>query len=300
MGKVEENENGTQERQMARPPAVAGQFYEDSRTGLIREIEQCFLGRLGPGKVSPRSEDGAGNLLGLVCPHAGYYYSGSAAAFSYNILASEGIPGSIVLLGPNHYGLGSPVAISPDDVWATPLGEMQVDVETAEAILRSCKFTEVDDLPHAREHSIEVQLPFIQYVGCGSARIVPISIAHLGKADSLSLVEDLGKAIADAVSGNPAVIIASTDFTHYEPKSVAEARDAVAIERILAMDPEGLVEVVSDKDITMCGVVGVAVMMQACKNLGASRAEKLTYYTSGDVSGDTAQVVGYGAIAIRK
>lgn len=283
---------------MARPPAVAGQFYEGTRSGLVQEIERCFLGELGPGKLPEVRPQRVGRVLGLVCPHAGYYYSGSAAAHAYEALAADGVPDVAVLLGPNHYGRGSAVAVSPDDAWATPLGSLHADADAAATILKLSKFAEVDELPHAKEHSIEVQLPFLQYIGGGSIRIVPISIAHLDRDDALALVEDLGHAIAEAISGRSAVVIASTDFTHYESKSVAEARDALAMEQILAMDAQGLIEVVYAKDITMCGVIGVAVMLEACKRLGATEARKLTYYTSGDVSGDRSQVVGYGSLSI--
>lgn len=285
---------------MARPPAVAGQFYEGSKAGLTHEIEQCFLSELGPGKLPEIASERVGSILGLVCPHAGYYYSGSAAAHSYAALAADGIPDIAVLLGPNHYGRGSAVALSPDDEWATPLGTLRADPEVAEVILGSSKYAEADELPHAKEHSIEVQLPFLQCVGGNSTRIVPISIAHLREPDALGLIEDLGSAIAEAVSGKSAVVIASTDFTHYETRAVAQARDALAMERILALDPKGLIEVVYSEDITMCGVIGVAVMLEACKRLGAVSARKLAYYTSGDVSGDTSQVVGYGSVSVEK
>jgi len=292
---------------MARPPAVAGQFYESTKSGLVQEIERCFLGELGPGKLPGRAlrqaQDASGrvgHVLGLVCPHAGYYYSGSAAAHAYKALAADGIPDIAVLLGPNHYGLGSAVAVSPDDAWATPLGSLGADAEVAETILKLSKFAEADELPHTKEHSIEVQLPFLQYIGGDSIRIVPISIAHLDRDDALALVEDLGHAIAEAISGKSAVVIASTDFTHYESQSVAQARDALAIGQILAMDPQGLIEVVYSKDITMCGAIGAAVMLEACKKLAAITARKLTYYTSGDVSGDTSQVVGYGSLSIER
>jgi MEMO1 family protein len=283
---------------MARPPAVAGQFYEGTKSGLVQEIEQCFLGELGPGKLPEVRPQRVGSVLGLVCPHAGYHYSGSAAAHAYAALAADGIPDVAVLLGPNHYGLGPAVAVSPEDAWATPLGSLRADAETAETILKLSRYAEADELPHMKEHSIEVQLPFLQYIGRDSTRIVPISIAHLDRSDALALVEDLGHAIAEAVSGRSAVVIASTDFTHYESHSVAQTRDALAMEPIVAMDPQGLIEVVYSKDITMCGVIGVAVMLEACKRLGAVNARKLTYYTSGDVSGDRSQVVGYGSLSI--
>lgn len=287
---------------MSRQPAVAGQFYDGTREGLKKEIERCFLGRLGPGKlpVHPKPVEGSGRILGLVCPHAGYYYSGSAAAHSYAALAADGVPEIAVYLGPNHYGLGPVVSVSSDDSWETPLGTLHVDADTTRTIVCASEYAESDRQAHAREHSIEVQLPFLQYIGGAGARIAAISIAHLSRADALALAPDLGSAIASAVKGMKAVVIASTDFSHYEPQAAARARDALAIEQIVKLDSAGLIDVVYSRDITMCGVIGVAVMIEACKRLGATSARKLTYYTSGDVSGDTSQVVGYGALAIER
>lgn len=285
---------------MTRRPAVAGQFYEATRQGLIETIEQSFLGNLGPGRLPAVRKDRLGHVVGLVCPHAGYVYSGSAAAWAYNALADDGLPEAAVLLGPNHYGMGARAALSPDKAWETPLGTLASDATIAQAILEGSQYVEPDELAHAREHSIEVQLPFLQYMGGEAVHIIPISIAHLAKADALLLVEDLGHAIAESISGRSAVIIASSDFTHYESKASATARDAVAIDRIVQLDPQGLIEEVYSRDITMCGVVGTAVMLEACKRLGATSTRKLTYYTSGDVTGDTDQVVGYGAISIER
>jgi len=285
---------------MTRAPAVAGQFYEGTEQSLIQAIEKSFLGKLGPGKLPTVRQDRLGHVLGLVCPHAGYVYSGSAAAWAYDALAADGMPEIAVLLGPNHYGLGAGAALSPDESWATPLGTLRSDAQTAEAVLRLCRYVEVDELAHAREHSVEVQLPFVQYLGGDVVRIVPISIAALSQADAKLLVEDLGAAIAEAIAGKSAVVVASSDFTHYESKASATAKDSLAIERILDLDPKGLIEVVYSRDITMCGAIGTAVMLEACKRLGATSARKLTYYTSGDVTGDTDQVVGYGAVVVEK
>lgn len=285
---------------MTRAPAVAGQFYDATRQSLVQTIEKSFLGRLGPGRLPAVRQDRQGHVLGLVCPHAGYVYSGSAAAWAYDALAEDGIPDAAVLLGPNHYGMGAMAALSPDESWETPLGTLSCDAGIAEAILKRSRYAEPDARAHAKEHSIEVQLPFLQYLGGEALRIVPISIAHLSKTDALLLVEDLGSAIAEAVSGKSAVVIASTDFTHRESKASATARDAIAIGRILDLDPKGLIEEVYSRDITMCGVIGTAVMLDACKRLGAASARKLAYYTSGDVTGDTDEVVGYGALSIER
>ncbi len=285
---------------MARQPVVAGQFYPGTRDELIREIERCFLGELGPGALPAAALERKGAILGLVAPHAGYYYSGSAAAHAYAALAADGVPGVAVTLGPNHHGRGAAVAISPDDAWATPLGSLSVDAAVAEDVLRLSRYAQADDLPHAKEHSIEVQLPFLQYIGGASTRILPVSIAHLGSADALELVEDMGQAIAQALAGKSAVVIASTDLSHYESQAGARAQDALFLDKLLAMDPEGLIDVVYSRGISSCGAVGVAVMLKACIELGASSPRRLTYYTSGDVTGDVTQVVGYVAASVEK
>jgi len=299
---------------MVRRPAVAGAFYEGDREGLVQSIEECFLSRLGPGHPPQSPSQGERRVVGLVCPHAGYMYSGMAAAHAFDALAADGLPDVAVILGPNHHGLGEAVAVNTEDAWATPLGTVQVDRETAKAIVDASSYAREDDLAHAREHSIEVQIPFLQYLalrpgsgqalrpGSGQAgdgvKIVPIAIAHLSESAARALVADLGPAIAAALAGKSAVVIASTDFTHYESKARANAQDSLALEKITALDPEGLLRVVEENSMTMCGATGTAVMLAACKELGAKSARVLAYYTSGDVIGDTSQVVGYGAASI--
>jgi len=291
---------------MIRPPAVAGMFYEGSEEELIRSIEECFTGRLGPGEIPQVNKDHIGNVLGLVCPHAGYIYSGHAAAYSYAELAKDGLPDVAIILGPNHHGLGANVAVAGEGEWQTPLGNIQVDADVATKITQFSKFSQLDNTAHSREHSVEAQLPFLQFLsgkpkvesGKQEIRIVPIVLSYFNEHDALLLAEDLGEAIAKSVKGKSAVIIASTDFSHYEPHEVAETRDALAMEQIIKLDPKGLINTVYSKSITMCGVTGTAVMLHACNIIGASRAKKLTYHTSGDVTGDKMQVVGYGAVSI--
>ncbi len=283
---------------MIRKPAVAGMFYDIRKDGLIQSIESCFKSGLGPGRIPEVNKDGPHNIIGLVCPHAGIMYSGYAAAHSYLALAEDGLPDAAVILGPNHRGIGAAVAVSADEYWQTPLGDVRIDQETAAAIIEFSHYAKRDNAAHIHEHSLEVQLPFLQYIFGSSISIVPIAISHLQESDVLLLVEDLSIAISEAVKGRNAVIIASTDFSHYVPKSLAQAKDSIAIGRILALDAEGLVRVVYGEDISMCGVAGTAVMVETCRKMGASTAQKLAYYTSGDVTGDMGQVVGYGAIAI--
>lgn len=285
---------------MTRAPAVAGGFYDLDPKRLTSTIERCFLSSLGPGKLPVAAERRTGSVLGLVCPHAGYVYSGSAAAHAYAALAEDGVPDIAVILGPNHWGLGEPVAIAAHDAWATPLGVTQVDTQTADLIKAGSRYAELDNAAHLREHSIEVQLPFLQYIGEDRPRIVPISIAHLNPREAQLVCEDLGAAIARAVRGRSAVVIASTDFTHHETAASARRKDALALERITALDGPGLIRTVYENSISMCGVVGTAAMLHACVELGATRARTLTYYTSGDVEPGMLEVVGYGAVSVMR
>ncbi|MCE5323027.1 AmmeMemoRadiSam system protein B [bacterium] len=285
---------------MARKPAVAGMFYEADEQDLIRSIEKCFVSRFGPGKIPEVTDKRIGRLLGLVCPHAGYIYSGQAAAHAYFELAKDGLPDIAIILGPNHHGLGAVAAVGTQAEWITPLGSMQVDLEVAGQITRLAEFATSDDSAHVREHSVEVQLPFLQYISRGhkNIRIVPITLAYLNKPDALLLTQDLGNAIAQSIKGKSAVIIASSDLTHYESRDSARAKDTLAIDHVLNLDPEGLIETVYDRSITMCGVLPTAVMLHACKVLGATGARKLAYYSSGDITGEVDQVVGYGALSV--
>lgn len=287
---------------MARKPAVAGMFYESDKRELTQSIRECFLSRLGPGTIPEVADKRLGRVLGLVCPHAGYIYSGPAAACAYYELAKDGLPDIAVILGPNHHGMGAAAAVGTQDEWVTPLGSMRVDQEIANEIVRLAEFAKADDSAHVREHSIEVQLPFLQYISRDrkAIRIVPIAIAYLNRSDALHLATDLGDAITQSIEGKSAVIIASSDLTHYESRENACAKDALALEHVLNIDPEGLIETVYERSITMCGVLPAAVMLHACKVLGATSAHKLAYYSSGDITGETDQVVGYGALSINR
>ncbi|RLF24207.1 MAG: hypothetical protein DRN15_03560 [Thermoprotei archaeon] len=280
----------------SRPPAVAGAFYEGTPESLRRQIEECFLHPLGPGALPKVNREGPRRIIGLICPHAGYMYSGPVAAHAYHALASDGVPDVVVVLGPNHYGIGSPLAIMNQGHWETPLGEVSIDEDVANAIVEYSGIIEVDDVAHMREHSIEVQLPFLQYLYGDSFRFVPITMLM----QDLESSRIVGRAIAKAIEDLNAVIIASTDFTHYEPQENAERKDQEAIKRILALDPEGLVSVVNNLAISMCGVGPVIAMLTACKELGATTCVLLKYATSGDVTGDYTSVVGYGALSVLK
>jgi AmmeMemoRadiSam system protein B len=277
-----------------RRPCVAGAFYPADQGRLRHTIEDCFRHELGPGKL-PERKSSERHILSVVCPHAGYVYSGPAAAHSYFHLASEAKPDSVVVLGPNHTGLGGPVSMGGTGAWETPLGRVAIDEELAKAIFESSDIIDIDELAHVREHSIEVQLPFLQYV-YGDFRFVPICMGF----QDLETSKEVGRSIAKVIAGRNALIIASTDLSHMEPQSSANVKDRGVIERILSLDEAALQEWVRSKRVSMCGYGPVSAAIVASKLLGAEKAEFLTYNTSGDVTGDLSAVVGYAAIKITR
>lgn len=284
---------------MIREPAVAGAFYDSDPKRLREHIEQCFLGKFGPGHLPIASSKVDRNITGLVCPHAGYQYSGYAAASAYAALAEDGLPDTAVIIGPNHRGFGAKSAIMTEGEWKTPLGIVEIDSEIASIAVNASGLLQHDTRAHIQEHSVEVQVPFLQYLN-PKIKIVPIVLSVFALDESRIYSESIGKAIADAIGGRNAVVIASTDFTHYESKTVAAQKDHEAISAIEEMDYMELLNVVERSDISMCGVVPTATTVVAASALGASRAQLLTYYTSGDITGDVSQVVGYGALAMIK
>lgn len=277
-----------------RRPVVAGTFYEGSKETLVKRIEWCYTNPHGPGEL-PKARAGKRELVGLVSPHAGYVYSGPVAAHGFARLARDGKPESFVILGPNHTGAGSGVSIVTSGKWLTPLGEIEIDGKLAEAIRRASELIDVDEVAHAYEHSLEVQLPFLQHV-FGKVKIVPICMMMQDEGTS----GDVGKAIAKACAGKDVVVIASTDFTHYESQRSAVVKDRKAIDEILKLDWRGLLHVVDAEDISMCGHGPVAAMLCVALELGAKRAELLKYATSGDTAGPMPQVVGYGSVAVMR
>ena len=279
-----------------RRPAVAGMFYEADPEALKAQIEWCFTHPLGPGKLPPRGGGERRESIGFVAPHAGYMYSGPVAAHVYYQLAHEKKPDTVVIVGPNHTGLGTLVSVMVEGVWETPLGEVEIDRELAMRIVKYSELADIDDKAHLYEHSVEVQVPFLQYIYGGGFRIVPIVMWD----QSSRSARDLGEAVYRAVRelGRDIVYIASSDFTHYEPHEVAVKKDKLAIDRILGLDPEGLEKVVKEHDITMCGPGPVMSMLYYAKKAGASKAKLLKYATSGDITGDRSSVVGYAAIRV--
>lgn len=274
---------------MVRQAAVAGYFYQGAASRLKDQVEQFLVGRA---ERLP--------AIGIVSPHAGLVYSGAVAGAVYSSIT---LPDTFVLIGPNHTGLGAPVAIMTDGEWSTPLGTVSVDAALAQAIQAASHRIENDMLAHVREHSLEVQLPFIQHLK-GAVRIVPIQMMDV----RLETCVDVGKAVAQAITagglrtaaGEPprVLVVASSDMSHYVSADIAKKKDHLAIRRILDLDAEGLYYTVRQENITMCGYGPAVAMLTACKALGATKAELIMYANSGEVSGDYEQVVGYAGIAV--
>ncbi|NLC57085.1 MAG: AmmeMemoRadiSam system protein B [Armatimonadetes bacterium] len=277
-----------------RRPAVAGMFYPADPDALRAQVSECFARPPGPGEIPAVAESGPRELLGLVCPHAGLIYSGYAAAHAYRALALDGPLEVAVILCPNHHGMGADNAVWPEGAWQTPLGPVPVDAALATAIQEACGLVTPDVLPHLNEHAVEVQLPFLQLLYGPSLAIVPIAMKHYSLPDCVAL----GEAIAEACRERRAVIIASSDFSHYESAARARAQDRYALDAIARLDGEALFEVVREHRITTCGYGPVAAMLAAARRLGARRSETLLYTTSGDITGDDSRVVGYAAVKV--
>ena len=277
-----------------RRPWVAGAFYPASPDRLKAAIESSFTHAIGPGQL-PGKGMGERKTLGVVCPHAGYMYSGPVAAHSYYHLASEKTPEAVVILGPNHTGLGSSVSMWGEGAWETPLGNVEIHEELAKRIFETSDIIDMDESAHLREHSIEVQLPFLQYI-YEETKIVPICMGF----QDLRTSREIGRAIAESVAGMDALILASTDLTHMETKDSAGGKDRGVIERIESMNEEALQSWVRFQRVSMCGYGPVSATLAATKRLGATKAQLLAYSTSGDITGDTSMVVGYASAIITR
>lgn len=266
---------------MQRQPAVAGQFYTGSATNLRREL----------GELIPVSKEKR-RAAGIIAPHAGYVYSGAVAGRVY---AAVELPATVLLLGPNHHGVGAAVALHPDGEWLTPLGPVPVNAALNDLLLQNCTFLQPDAIAHQYEHSLEVQLPFIQYLR-PDVSIAAISLGH----GDYAAARRIGEGIAAALRAycDDVLIVASSDMTHYESAESAKRKDQLALDRVLALDPEGLLKICDSQGISMCGVVPAAVMLAAAREMGAQQAELVAYATSGDITGDQRQVVGYAAVTV--
>ena len=271
-----------------RTPAVAGMFYPKSSEELKSSIKNCFLHKYGPGKLPPSLEDK--KIIGVICPHAGYEYSGSIAANSYYAISSQR-PELVIIIGPNHWGIGQDIA-TMKGVWQTPLGDVEIDSQYATEINKICKLIEIDSFSHTRDHCLEVQLPFLQEIFSYKFKILPLILID----QSYHAAKEIGKAIAKIAKIKKTVIIGSSDFTHYEPNDFAHTQDKSLIETIVSLDVDKFYNILEEKQISACGYGAIASTMIACKELGASKGILNKYATSGDITGDKSSVVGYASI----
>src|SRR5271157_2130741 len=267
---------------MIREPAVSGQFYPSS----AEELKSMIRGMVDE---KATKED----VIGYYAPHAGFVYSGPVVGA---VVSRVNFKDTCVILGPSHTGAGAPFSILTEGTWRTPLGDVEIDSELAKAILTNCSHLKEDRLAHLQEHSIEVQLPFIQYLR-PDIKFVPITLSHT----SAAVYRDIGVAIAKAIrdTGKEAVIVASGDMNHYESQKITHTKDRQAIESILKLEAGELVERVNEFNISMCGYGTAACLIYAAKEFGLVRTELVKYQTSGDITHDYEAVVGYAGILIK-
>ena len=267
---------------MIRNPVVSGQFYPESPS----QLKAVIAGMVDEKAVKEE-------VIGLISPHAGYIYSGSVTGA---VISRIKFKDTFIIMGPNHTGRGKPLSIMTEGVWKTPLGEVEIDSELGKQILATSSHLEEDSVAHQYEHSIEVQLPFLQYFK-KDIKIVPIILAYSSGAIYKEVGKELARAIKDL--NREVVIIASSDMTHYEPQESARKKDNKAIEAMLDLDEDELLKRVSELNISMCGYAPAVSLISAAKELGAVGAELVKYQTSGDTTGDYSTVVGYAGIVIK-
>jgi len=265
---------------MVRHPAVASQFYPGDSNTLRRTLETLI-------PSVPKQK-----ALAVVSPHAGYIYSGSVAGRTF---AHVDIPKTCIICGPNHRGHGAGAAVMASGTWRMPLGDVPISQEVARSVLANSRVMAEDDAAHQYEHSLEVQVPFLQYLQADLS-IVPICLSYLSYEDC----KEIGSALAKTVSEfeEKILLVASTDMSHYESREAASRKDKMALDRILDLDPEGLYNTVIGNRISMCGIIPTTVILIAALKLGCQKAELVRYTDSGEESGDTSQVVGYAGLIL--
>jgi len=264
---------------MNRSPAVAGRFYPAGKIALQNDL-----------RARTDSSKEKIPAFGVIVPHAGYMYSGNVAGSVYSRIE---IPDTIILLGPNHTGIGPAISVMTDGTWTSPLGNVEIDSALADSICSASPLLQADASAHQQEHSLETQLPFLQYFS-SSFRIVPICFMRTNWQDCLQVAD----AILTGIGERKVLIVASSDMTHYESHERAKAKDRMAIEKILELDPEALFHTVSREKISMCGVVPASIMLLCAKKRGVRCSKLIRYQTSGEVSRDWNQVVGYAGMVV--
>ncbi len=273
-----------------RRPVAAGQFYPSSPKELRKNIEECYTHSLGPGHLPPSMQKRS--IFGGLVPHAGYRYSGPIAANTYFELSSISRPNLVIIIGPNHWGLGSSVSVFPEGVWETPIGSVYVDGEAGKELINYSMISNLEVYAHRQDHCLEVQLPFLQHIYGTDFKILPIIMSLQDRSISI----EVGNAIAKIARSRKALILASSDLTHYEPHNSAMAKDSDLINKILALDVSDYYTALERLNISACGYGAIAAVMTAVKSLGAKKGHLLKYATSGDITGDKSSVVGYCSI----
>ena len=278
---------------------MAGSFYPAGEAELRQAVDGSYLHRLGPGRLPPLVAPGpAPELKACVSPHAGYAYSGPIAAHSFLDVSQLEAPELVVVVGPNHYGLGSGVATYGEGEWETPLGRVTVDREASKRIVELTGFVDVDPEAHRKEHSIEVQLPFLQLLYGRSFAFLPISLAFQEKAVARDLGRGLAELLKEAAEADvSAVLIASSDLTHYEPAPQAREKDNALLKHVERLDLDAFYTTLERRNVTACGYGAIATVMEACRLLGYEGGRVNAYATSGDVTGENEAVVGYPSVS---
>ena len=268
---------------MIREPVVSGKFYSSNKDSLKKQLS-------GFTKETAKKD-----AIACIMPHAGYVYSGKVAT---QTAASVNIKENIILLGPNHTGLGGSFSISPEGKWKTPFGDIEINSKISEHLIKECPLIKEDSSAHAYEHSLEVELPILQFLSGREFSIVPVILMPAEKEKYENISQAIYKAISDLGIKDKTLIVASTDMTHYESHDSAKQKDSLAIEAILSLDEDALIKQISKHNISMCGYVPVVITIMAAKKLGAKNAELILYETSAEASGDYDAVVGYAGITI--
>lgn len=285
-----------------RQAIVAGSFYDMNKESLLKQLKNCFLHEIGPqkipkfNKISLKRER---NIMSVISPHAGYVFSGPVAAHHFFELSKEETPETVIIIGPNHRGFGADIAIMDKGYWETPLGVIEIDEKIATDIIKNDNkhIIQVNTKAHQYEHSIEVQLPFLQYIYFSdSFKILPICIAN----QDYETIKELSNIIYKSTLNNSILLIASTDFTHYENQEAVSRKDSEYINDILNMDTDMFYKTIMQNNASVCGYGAIGIVMEYSKKINTCKGKLLKYATSGDVSGITDQVVGYASIVFEK
>lgn len=278
-----------------RLPQVAGSFYSANAHKLQEQIESCFLSDLGPKKLpSQVAKEEKNRLLGIIVPHAGYVYSGPIASWAYLEAAKEiRALKTAILLGPNHTGSGAPVAIYPEGSWSTPFGSLTVNRNLSHRLAE--EGFSIDELAHSFEHSLEVQLPFLQFLYGNSFQIVAVTMLDQSLKTAIKLGENLARVLEQE---KEFLIIATTDLTHYESEEEAHNKDEKLLETLQKGDVANVYKTASNLQVSACGIGPAAAAIKACSLLKANKINLLKYETSAAITHDKQAVVGYASLSL--